>query len=332
MMRARLAWCFAAGLVAALVAGPGCAQVLAPVDGAPLQTTGTVDRWLATPAAPLQPRRVDVWLPPSYAQSPHRRYPVLYMHDGQNLFDPGIAFTGSDWDIDGAMTRLVARGAVREAIVVGVWNTSDRFAEYMPQAAVATTPVDSGIEGRPLLAADGLRGDAYLRFLVDALKPEIDRRYRTRPGRDDTFVMGSSMGGLISLYALGRYPETFGGAAALSTHWPACGGCMIDWFATHLPPRRSHRLYFDFGTTTLDARYPPFQARMDAALSRAGWRQGRSWQTRRFEGAEHNEAAWRDRAEVPLRFLLAPSSGRTSAHVSGAHPPLPDAAMQHRRR
>lgn len=310
MRHRRLAWRFVAGLTAALMAMPACAQVLAPANDAPLQATGTVERWLATPAAPLQPRRVDVWLPPSYAQSPRRRYPVLYMHDGQNLFDPGIAFTGSDWDIDGTMTRLIARGEVREAIVVGVWNTSDRFAEYMPQAAVTTTPVDSGIEGRPLLAADGLRGDAYLRFLVEALKPEIDGRYRTRPGRDDTFVMGSSMGGLVSLYAVARHPQTFGGAAALSTHWPACGGCMIDWFAAHLPPRRTHRLYFDFGTATLDARYPPFQARMDAALTRAGWRRGAQWQTRRFEGAEHNEAAWRARAAHPLRFLLAPAGKR----------------------
>lgn len=332
MTRVRFGWRFVAGLAAALMAVSACAQVLAPANDAPLQATGTVERWLATPAAPLQPRRVDVWLPPSYAQSPRHRYPVLYMHDGQNLFDPGIAFTGSDWDIDGAMTQLVARGEVREAIVVGVWNTSDRFAEYMPQAAVTTTPVDSGIEGRPLLAADGLRGDDYLRFLVDALKPEIDRRYRTRPGRDDTFVMGSSMGGLISLYAISRHPRTFGAAAALSTHWPACGGCMIDWFAAHLPPRRSHRLYFDFGTATLDARYPPYQARMDTALSRAGWHQGRSWRTLRFEGAKHNEAAWRDRAEVPLRFLLAPPGARASARLQGRHPPLADAAMQHSRR
>lgn len=329
MTRVRFGWRFVAGLAAALMAASACAQVLAPANDAPLQATGTVERWLATPAAPLQPRRVDVWLPPSYAQSPRRRYPVLYMHDGQNLFDPGIAFTGSDWDIDGAMTRLVARGEVREAIVVGVWNTPDRFAEYMPQAAVTTTMIDSGIEGRPLLAADALRGDAYLCFLVDALKPEIDRRYRTRPGRDDTFVMGSSMGGLISLYAIARHPQTFGGAAALSTHWPACGGCMIDWLAAHLPTRRSHRLYFDFGTVTLDARYPPFQARMDAALSGAGWRQGRSWRTRRFEGAEHNEAAWRARAAQPLRFLLGPAGGLRDARVPDGHPPQDHAALQH---
>jgi enterochelin esterase-like enzyme len=114
------------------------------------------------------------------------------------------------------------------------------------------------------------------------------------------------MGGLISLYAVARHPGVFGGVGAVSTHWPACDGCSVDWFAKHLPRPRTHRLYFDYGTAALDALYPPHQARMDAALRRAGWREGREWVTRRFEGAEHNEAAWKARVEIPLRFLLAP--------------------------
>lgn len=270
------------------------------------RATGMVESWQGVPSRRLGARDVDVWLPPSYGRDPTRRYPVLYMHDGQNLFDPTMSYGGVDWDIDGVMTRLIDRGEVREAIVVGVWNTPQRFAEYMPRAPVRTQTVDSGIEGGPNGPAVDLRSDEYLDFLVEELKPFIDASYRTRPSRDDTFVMGSSMGGLISLYAVARHPEVFGGAAALSTHWPACDGCVIDWLATHLPAPGHHRLYFDHGTATLDARYPPFQRRMDTALRRAGWREDRDWITRRFEGAEHNEAAWNARVEIPLRFLLAP--------------------------
>jgi enterochelin esterase-like enzyme len=236
-----------------------------------LQATGTTESWQGVPSRHVGARDVDVWLPPSYGHDPSRRYPVLYMHDGQNLFDPALSYTGVDWDIDGAMTRLIG----------------------------------SGIFGRPMGLAKDIRSDDYLRFLVEELKPFVDARYRTLPGRDDTFVMGSSMGGLISLYAAARYPQIFGGVGAVSTHFPACGGCVIDWFGAHLPDPGTHRLYLDHGTATLDAKYPPYQARMDAVLRAGGYREGDNWITRRFEGAEHNEAAWKARVEIPLRFLLA---------------------------
>ena len=270
-----------------------------------LNATGTTESWQRMPSRHVGARDVDVWLPPSYGKDPQKRYPVLYMHDGQNLFDPALSYTGVDWDIDGAMMRLIDAGDIREAIVVGVWNTPLRFAEYMPKAPVRTETVGSGVEGRALGRNEDIRSDAYLRFLVDELKPFIDTRYRTRTGRNDTLVMGSSMGGLISLYAAARYPEVFGGVGAVSTHWPACDGCVIDWLGAHLPDPRTHRLYFDHGTAALDAMYPPYQARMDAALRKGGYIEDENWITRRFEGAEHNEAAWRARVEIPLKFLLA---------------------------
>jgi len=274
------------------------------VHAPPLQATGRTESWQAFPSAHVAARNVDVWLPPSYGEDPQRRYPVLYMHDGQNLFDPALSYTGTDWDVDGAMTRLIESGAIREAIVIGVWNTPLRFAEYMPKAPIPGELVGSGIEGRPIGRRDEVRSDDYLRFLVEELKPFVDARYRTLPGRDDTLVMGSSMGGLISLYAAARHPQVFGGVGAVSTHWPACDGCMIDWLRAELPAPGAHRIYYDYGTATLDALYPPFQTRMDAAMRERGYREGEDWVTRRFDGAEHNEAAWKARLDVPLRFLL----------------------------
>lgn len=268
-----------------------------------LTATGRVDSYQDIPSAYVPARNVDVWLPPGYTDHPGKRYPVLYMHDGQNLFDPKRSYIGVDWGIDETMTRLIAAKRVREAIVVGVWNTPRRVQEYMPRKAVAGDSLALG-DGASALPADQIASDAYLRFLVDELKPFVDARYRTRRGRNDTFVMGSSMGGLISLYAIAEYPQVFGGAGAVSTHWPIGDGAMIDWLSTHLPGPREHRLYYDFGTAALDAQYAPYQARMDAVMRARGYTEGRDWITRRFEGAEHSERAWRERVDIPLTFLL----------------------------
>jgi enterochelin esterase-like enzyme len=264
---------------------------------------GLIEAWQDVPSRHVAPREVDVWLPPSYDSAPARRYPVLYMHDGQNLFDPALAFGGQEWDVDGAMQRLLARGEVREAIIVGVWNSPRRTAEYMP-AVVGGTSVSMGIEGRPPLLVADIASDDYLAFLVGELKPFIDARYRTLQGPADTVVMGSSMGGLVSLYALARYPGVFGAAGAVSTHWPAADGAVVDWLPGHLPAPGGHRLWFDHGTATLDAGYAPYQQRVDAGLRASGWIEGRDWRSRVFVGAAHDEAAWRARVERPLAFLL----------------------------
>jgi enterochelin esterase-like enzyme len=269
-----------------------------------LTATGQVDSWQDFESAHVAARNIDVWLPPGYATHPRKHYPVLYMHDGQNLFDPALSYTGIDWGVDEAMTRLIAEHRIREAIVVGIWNTPLRVQEYMPRKPVQGDALSLGIADMPPLPAADIRSDAYLRFMVEELKPFIDTHYRTRTGHADTFVMGSSMGGLISLYAAAEYPQVFGGVGAVSTHWPIGDGVVIDWLAGHLPSPRSHRLYFDHGTATLDASYGPYQQRMDAVMQRAGYTRDRNWTTRVYGGAEHNERAWRARVDVPLEFLL----------------------------
>jgi predicted alpha/beta superfamily hydrolase len=265
---------------------------------------GTIIRHEAFASRQVEARNVDVWLPPGYERDVNKRYPVIYMHDGQNLFDPSTSYGGVDWAIDEILTGLIASGGVRPAIVVGIWSTGNRrYAEYMPQKAV---PPAAGRRER-------LASDRYLKFIVGELKPFIDAHYRTLAGRDDTFVMGSSMGGLISAYAVSEYPAVFGGAGCVSTHWPAEGGAVIDYLAAHLPEPGAHRLYFDFGTATLDAEYEPYQQRMDEILRRRGYVAGEDWITARFEGAEHSEKAWRLRAGLPLRFLLRPRAPAPAA-------------------
>jgi len=264
---------------------------------------GTLHRYENFPSGHVAPRHVDVWLPPGYDQNA-ARYPVIYFHDGQNLFDPALAYIGVTWGVDEALARLMAAGQIDGAIAVGVWCIEARRREYMPRQPLLQ-PAGRQLADRFGRAYGGLPdSDNYLRFIVDELKPVIDAAYRTRADQPHTFVMGSSMGGLISLYALCQYPHVFGGAGCLSTHWPIGGLALINWFGSALPRAGRHRLYFDFGTETLDAPYEPYQRQMDDRVLKAGYAAGRDWLTRKFDGAEHSERAWRARLDEPLRFLL----------------------------
>lgn len=292
-----------ASLLLAMNASAQTAVAPQPVQGEGI--TGTVLRHAAMPSQHVAARNVDVWLPPGYADDADKRYPVVYMHDGQNLFDPATSYGGIDWSVDEVMTRLIAEDRVRPAIVVGIWNTDKRREEYMPRRAVeGAGKIGFNVPGAGKVSADMILSDQYLRFLVEELKPFIDATYRTLPERADTAVMGSSMGGLISQYAMSKYPEVYGGAGCVSTHWPPGGGIALKDFGAHLPDPATHRYWFDYGTKTLDSQYEPYQRQADEMLRKAGYVEGRNWITRKFEGAEHSEKAWRLRVDQPLQFLL----------------------------
>jgi predicted alpha/beta superfamily hydrolase len=265
------------------------APAAAPVPEGTLQAPFTIESRV------VPSRTVQVWLPPGY--DARRRYPVLYMMDGQNVFDTPAALSGHSWQVHRALAALIAQHRARAAIIVAVWSNDNRIGEYMPQAALAYAPADP-LAGLPVTQAQ-VAGDAYLRFLVDELKPAIDTRYRTQTGRRDTFVMGSSMGGLIAAYAVTRYPLVFGGAAGLSSAWQIGGGFTERWYEKHLPPA-STRVYFDYGTGTNDGVIGPWQARLDAAALHAG----QHWQSKSWPGDAHTESAWAGRVQVPLVWLL----------------------------
>jgi predicted alpha/beta superfamily hydrolase len=256
------------------------------------------------PSRHVPPRRVDIWLPPGYGDGP-QRYPVVYLHDGQNCFVPGDSNFGVAWETQNALLRLVAAGETAPAILVGVWSIEQRrLIEYRPArpflylSEQARRKVTAGMGGMP-------QSDDYLAFIVEELKPYVDSHYRTRPGRDRTMIMGSSMGGLISLYALCEYPDVFGGAGCVSTHWPAVEGVIMPYLRDHLPAPADHRVYFDYGTETIDVLYGPTQQLVDSAMAAAGYEQGRNWITRVFPGTRHFEADWQQRVHIPLRFLLS---------------------------
>jgi len=259
-------------------------------------------------------RNIDIWLPEGYPGA--GKYAVWYMHDGQMLYDPSQTWNQQAWDIDDVAGQLMAENKARDVIVVGIWNGGPtRHQDYFPQKPFERlTQIEKDTVIAQLQRAGRTKdifrpqSDNYLKFIVKELKPYIDRTYATHTDRQNTFIAGSSMGGLISLYALEEYPQVFGGAGCLSTHWPAGGNSLVDWMGGALPHAGQHKLYFDYGTATLDAAYAPYQNRMDRHVAAAGYRPGIDCLTEKFIGAEHSERAWRKRVHIPLRFLLGSSS------------------------
>jgi enterochelin esterase-like enzyme len=283
----------------------------------PKPAAGTIQRLDKLLSESSAARTVDVWLPPGY--SDNQKYAVLYMHDGQMLFDADITWNKQEWRVDEVAAQLMAEGKVRPFIVVGVHNNSKtRHSDYFPQKPFESLPqatrdelMQSARNANQSLFSGDIASDAYLKFLVDELKPYIDGHFSVYTDVENTAIMGSSMGGLISLYAISEYPQIFGSAAGISTHWPGVmpgndnpvPEALFAYMRSNLPDPANHRLYFDCGTATLDAFYPPLQAKADAVLREKGYSAG-NWQTREFPGAEHSENAWSARLDIPLQFLF----------------------------
>jgi enterochelin esterase-like enzyme len=293
--------------------GAGQAQPL------PQVSTGQIKRHENFASRFVTARHVDVWLPEGY--DPAGKYAVLYMHDGQMLFDSSVTWNRQTWDVDAIAGRLIAERKIPPMIVVGVWNGGvTRHPDYFPRKPYTYLSkkdrkrilAAGRSNGAAVFGVPEIRSDQYLKFLVQELKPFIDSHYATYTDRAHTWIAGSSMGGLISMYAICEYPEVFGAAACLSTHWPGIftmdnnpvPDAFFKYLKKHLPDPATHRLYFDYGTATLDALYPPLQAKADEILRKKGYTEA-NWSTRAFPGEDHSEVAWNRRLHLPLEFLLS---------------------------
>lgn len=272
----------------------------------PPSRVGTIDSLGVVGSAHVSPRRVEVWLPPGYAADPQRRHPVLYLHDGQNVFDDGAA--GAEWQVDETAERLARAGEIEPPIIVAVASGRDRLADYTPTAALLP-PARSG---RPTPQRLGGGATAYARFLLEELKPQIDRRYRTRPEAVHTAVGGSSLGGLVSLWLALHHPEAFGAALVVSPSlWWDDGFAARDARVTGaaIPPARRPRLWLDMGGAEGEGALPAARA-LRAALQAAGWN-GRQLAYLEVPDASHDEAAWAARVAGMLGFLYGrPAAAR----------------------
>lgn len=284
----------------------------------PSVVAGSIQRIDSFSSKYISPRNIDIWLPAGFNKN--TKYPVLYMHDGQMLFDSTHTWNKTSWDIDDAITQLVAEHKMPNIIVVGIWsNGISRHADYFPQQPYESLSKEEKERINSAVKTSGLsffkkenyvQSDRYLKFIVKELKPFIDSAYPTLKDYKNTIIGGSSMGGLISMYAICEYPEVFGGAICMSTHWPGIfsmqdnpiPNAFNQYLENKLPSPSNHKLYFDYGTKTLDSLYEPLQKRIDQTIKQKGYT-NTQWETRKFEGDEHSELAWRKRVNIPLSFM-----------------------------
>jgi predicted alpha/beta superfamily hydrolase len=241
-------------------------------------------------------RNIVVYLPPMYVQEPQRRFPVLYMHDGQNLFDRATSAFGIEWEADETAERLIRAGTVEPLIIVGIYTEANRMNELSD-----TYSEEFGGGGKAAL---------YGRFLVEELKPYIDKTYRTNPDRAHTGVGGSSLGGYVSLYLLEQHPAVFSRVAAVSPALMWNDGALTRRWAKRVEalPLKRTRFWIDVGSEE-QIQDMPADAYLNsvrdlvAVLKAAGLEEGSDYRFEIAEGARHDESAWRDRFSAILKFL-----------------------------
>ncbi|NPD46013.1 alpha/beta hydrolase [Lentimicrobium sp. S6] len=283
----------------------------------PQVSSGKIERIENFKSQYVNDRNIDVWLPEGYSEE--SKYNVLYMHDGQMLFDANTTWNKQEWGVDECISELISEGKIKPCIVVGIFNdANDRHSDFFPQKPFESLPENfrdslMGVEryeGHPLFSK-AVQSDNYLKFLVEEVKPYIDAHYSVNIEKENTFVAGSSMGGLISMYAICEYPDVFAGAACLSTHWPGIfqmennpvPNAFQNYMQENLPEASSHLIYFDYGTETLDALYELPQKGMDEVMKAKGYTK-ENWITLKFEGEEHSENSWKKRLTTPLEFIM----------------------------
>lgn len=294
----------------------GVALASLPMPLAAARRRGRLLEYEGLDAYGLPDQRLTIWLPPGYHKTA-KRHRVLYMHDAQNLFDPAVSNFNKVWAADKAMMRHAVNSNSGPWIIVGIWSPgADRYRQYLPLPAYAAATGDLRA-AMDDYAQGPIVSHHYIEWLASWLKPWVDTSFRTLSGPADTAIIGSSMGGLVSLYAFLDRPDVFGRAGCVSTHWPAIapqnvGGTdprlVAIWEAmleNDLGESNGRKLWFDHGTATLDAYYPPYQAAIDRFMEASGWQRGRDWESRVYPGAEHEENAWAARLVDVFDWVLA---------------------------
>jgi predicted alpha/beta superfamily hydrolase len=230
----------------------------------------------------IAPRDIIVWVPPGYEAEDENKYPVLYAHDGQNLFDPATSSFGIDWQMDETADSLIKSNLVKPFIIVGIYNTIHRSAEY----------------------SENDTGKIYMEFVVNELKPFIDKNYKTDPGREATITCGSSAGGLISFMLLWEYPEIFTGAICVSPALKINKINYVDNVYEYSGVKKPIIIYIDNGGIGIEEKLQPGINEMVTALLSKDYIMGKDLFVFNYQNAEHNEAAWAARIWKPFKIFF----------------------------
>ena len=246
------------------------------------QITGTIKYHKNFKGRKIKPRDILVWLPPGYEENETARYPVLYMHDGQNAFDPVTSSFGVDWQIDEAADTLIRKGLIEPLIIVAIYNSVERSSEY----------------------ANNDTGYAYLQFIIEELKPFIDANYRTFPDEDNTAVIGSSLGGLISLILVWEYPEVFSKAACVSSAFKIDRYDYVTEIKNYSGEKKPVKIYIDNGGVGIEEVLQPGIDEIISSLENFGYNRGEDYYWFKAEDSEHGEKDWAKRVWRALVFLF----------------------------
>jgi len=279
---------------------------------------GIINRIDSFPTKFIVPRTVDIWLPSNYSKD--KKYSVLYMHDGQMLFDASSTWNKQEWMVDEVVSKLNSENKIQDIIVVAIWNIPNlRHMDLYPNKPyqLLSKEIQEQIQTEVKKAKfpfddKKINSDNYLQFIVTELKPYIDQNYSVYTDAEHTGIMGSSMGGLISMYAICEYPKIFGKAACLSTHWVGFRDfennpipeSFFSYMKENLPDPKNHKIYFDYGTETLDASYLKYEYRVDEVLQFRGYTT-ENYKSLKFEGENHSEASWQKRINIPIEFMFS---------------------------
>jgi len=270
----------------------------------------------AAPCGALARREVFVWRPDGADDRP---LPVLYVQDGQTLFDARRVAFGVAWEIDASLSRLIDAGRIPAVMVAGVASSAARFLEYAP-ALILERAGPSAREAVATAWGGAPQSAAYADLIVHGIKPFIDEAFPTQSGPDTTFIAGASMGGVAAIEILARHPQVFAGAAALSAHLSLLPvdeterlpdgfardvAAAVGAFArAEFPAAGRHRLWLDRSEKEIDRFYAPSHDALVEALTGLGYRRDQDLAVQVFPGVGHNEAAWRARLDLALDFLL----------------------------
>ena len=300
---------------------------VAPVDSVGF---GSLETWQGFEFGELLPRNVSVWRPPTPFWDGKRPLPVWYFHDGQNLWDPRRGYGGQTWNLDSLMEFALSRGLMEPCLIVSLDNSPQRFRDYLPPPCLVG--LDQGCRDTLQKERPGTAlGQTYAHWMADVLQPWLTMQYPVDTHPTSHYLMGASMGGLISSYTAALRPDRFGGAACLSTHWPlSLQRNLLEmslpyrtWLAERLsgslaPGKTLHSLYMDHGDQTLDAFYPVHQRAFDSTLQKRGLAAGFRYRSEAIAGAAHTEKDWSQRC---LQAMIWVMKGQASPAGDPSPPP-----------
>jgi enterochelin esterase-like enzyme len=278
-------------------------------------STGKINRFFNFKTNITSPHTVDVWLPEDY--SSQKKYAVVYMQDGQMLFDSTTTWNKQEWKVDETVSKLIAENKIIDCIVVGIHNREEyRYADYFPEDILQKLSEEQQNEILNKQLKNSPSANTYLRFIAEELKPFIDTKYSTYTNKEHTLIMGSSMGGIISLYAMCKYPDVFGKAGCISTHWPVLSAKVFNlsktmniaeefrkYISEKIDVSNHSVFYFDHGDKTLDSLYAPYQQKVDGLFKQKGFTKI-NFVSNKFPGDDHSEKSWSKRLYIPFEFLL----------------------------